>query len=196
MRPRSPCTSCSSSGKSSQRAVAGSQELGERLESLRDEWIYSDNSFDIAAMRAMRDRQVRQLVRAGTFNAKLSPGGLVDSEYLVQGWQLEHGHRFPGVRTTNTLEAIDALHEVGVLDDRSWSSLREAYVFQRRLIDALRVVRGDARDLTVPPRDAAEFIFLARRLDLGGSHAGLAEAIDRHAGLVEELSARRDPSGT
>ena len=178
------------------RAVAGSQELGERLESLRDEWIYSDNSFDIAAMRAMRDRQVRQLVRAGTFNAKLSPGGLVDSEYLVQGWQLEHGHRFSGVRTTNTLEAIDALHEVGVLDDRSWSSLREAYVFQRRLIDALRVVRGDARDLTVPPRDAAEFIFLARRLDLGGSHEGLAEAIDRHAGLVEELSARRDPSGT
>ena len=177
------------------RAVAGSRGLGERIEALRDEWIYSDSSFDIAAMRAMRDRQVRQLVRAGTFNAKLSPGGLVDSEYLVQGWQLEHGHRHPTVRTTNTLEAIDALHEVGVLDDASWSSLREAYVFQRRLIDALRVVRGDARDLTVPPRDAAEFIFLARRLDLGGSHEGLAEAIDRHAGLVEDLSARRDPSG-
>ena len=177
------------------RAVAGNRELGKRLETLRDEWIYSDSSFDIAAMRAMRDRQVRQLVRAGTFNAKLSPGGLVDSEYLVQGWQLEHGQRYPGVRTTNTLEAIDSLHDVGVLDDPAWSALREAYVFQRRLIDALRVVRGDARDLTVPPRDAAEFIFLARRLELDGSREGLAEVIDRHAGLVEELSEARDPSG-
>ena len=177
------------------RAVAGNRILGEQLEAIRDDCLYSDSEFDVVAMRAMRDRQVRQLVRAGTFNAKLSPGGLVDSEYLVQGWQLEHGQRFPELRTTNTLEALDALHDVGVLDERSWSALREAYVFQRRLIDALRVVRGDARDLTVPPRDAAEFTFLARRLDIDGHPDGLAEVIERHAALVEEMSAQRDPSG-
>ena len=177
------------------RAVAGDQGLGDELESLRDEWIYCDDVFDVAAMRAMRDRQVRQLVRAGTFNAKLSPGGLVDCEYLVQGLQLEHGHRFRDVRATNTLEAIDALHERKLVDRETWEHLRGAYVFHRRLIDALRVVRGDARDLAVPANEAPEFTFLARRLDIDGSPDGLAGAIDRHAGLVEELSARLDPSG-
>ncbi|MEE3365792.1 MAG: glutamine synthetase adenylyltransferase [Planctomycetota bacterium] len=174
------------------RAVAGSESLGAELEMLRDRWLYSDGAFDVAAMRAMRDRQVRQLVPAGSLNAKLSPGGLVDSEYLVQGWQLEHGHRFSGVRTTNTLQAIDSLHDAGVLNHQVWSSLREAYVFQRRLIDSLRVVRGDARDLTVPDRDTAEFMFLARRLDIDGGPDGLARAIDENVGLVENLAAERD----
>jgi glutamate-ammonia-ligase adenylyltransferase len=176
------------------RAVAGCVALGGRIEALRDDWIYSDGEFDMAAMRAMRDRQVRQLVRAGTFNAKLSPGGLVDSEYLVQGWQLESGHRHPEVRTTNTLEAVDRLHTVGVLASQTWHTLRDAYVFQRCLIDALRVVRGDARDLTVPPRDSAEFVFLARRLELGGSPEGLAELIERHTSAVDALAANCDPS--
>ena len=177
------------------RTVAGDRGLGDELESLRDSWIYSDDVFDVAAMRAMRDRQVRQLVRAGTFNAKLSPGGLVDCEYLVQGLQLEHGHRFFEVRTTNTLEAIDALHDRQLVDEETWEHLREAYVFHRRLIDALRVVRGDARDLAVPPSETPEFTFLARRLEIDGSPDGLAAEIDRHASLVEELSARLDPSG-
>ena len=110
----------------------------------------------------------------------------------MQGWQLEHGHRLSGVRTTNTLQAIDSLHESGVLNHPVWSSLRAAYVFQRRLIDSLRVVRGDARDLTVPDRDTAEFMFLARRLDIDGGPDGLARAIDEHAGFVESLAAERD----
>ena len=177
------------------RAVAGDPGLGDEIQTLRDSWIYCDDVFDVAAMRGMRDRQVRQLVRAGTFNAKLSPGGLVDCEYLVQGLQLEHGHRFRDVRTTNTLEAIDALLGRQLVDQDAWGHLREAYVFHRRLIDALRVVRGDARDLAVPPSESPEFTFLARRLEIDGSPAGLARAIDRHAGLVEELSARLDPSG-
>ena len=108
---------------------------------------------------------------------------------------MEHGHRFRDVRTTNTLEAIDALLGRQLVDQDAWGHLREAYVFHRRLIDALRVVRGDARDLAVPPSDSPEFTFLARRLEIDGSPTGLAGAIDRHAGLVEELSARLDPSG-
>ena len=102
------------------RAVAGDPGLGDEIQHLRDSWIYCDDVFDVAAMRGMRDRQVRQLVRAGTFNAKLSPGGLVDCEYLVQGLQLEHGHRFRDVRTTNTLEAIDALLGRQLVDQDAW----------------------------------------------------------------------------
>ena len=42
-------------------------------------------------MRAMRERQVRQLVRGGSINAKLSEGGIVDLEYAVQALQLTFG---------------------------------------------------------------------------------------------------------
>ncbi len=43
-------------------------------------------------------------------------------------------------------------------------SLRKAYLFIRMLIDGLRMVRGHAKDLVLPPADSDEFIFLARRV--------------------------------
>ena len=91
------------------RCIAGDEEFGRQVVSLRDEFIYTGEPFDVAAMRGMRERQLRQLVDAGTFNAKLSPGGLVDTEYLVQGLQITHGRRLPDVRLTNTVQAIEAL---------------------------------------------------------------------------------------
>ena len=42
--------------------------------------------------------------------------------------------------------------------------LREAYLFLRNLIDALRIVRGDASDLVLPEENSEEFKSLARRL--------------------------------
>ena len=64
-------------------------------------------------MRAMREKQLRQLVRAGTINAKLSPGHLADSEYLVQGLQITYGHLDPSLRAVNTLDALAALQSHG-----------------------------------------------------------------------------------
>ena len=49
----------------------------------------------------MRERQVRHLVTGGTFNAKYSPGGLVDIEYLIQGLQINHVALNPAMRVTN-----------------------------------------------------------------------------------------------
>src|SRR5581483_4190488 len=45
--------------------------------------------------------------------------------------------------------------------------LREAYLFLRNLIDALRIVRGHAKDLVLPDRNAEEFTFLSRRMGYG-----------------------------
>jgi [glutamine synthetase] adenylyltransferase / [glutamine synthetase]-adenylyl-L-tyrosine phosphorylase len=66
--------------------------------------------------------------------------------------------------------------------------LRGAYVFLRRLIDALRMVRGDARDLTVPPMDSEEFETLARRLNYNNDVAALHDDLIRHSQKVAELS--------
>jgi glutamate-ammonia-ligase adenylyltransferase len=172
------------------RPIAGDSEFGERIVALRDELIYTGEPFDVAAMRGMRERQVRQLVTPGTFNAKLSPGGLVDVEYLVQGLQITHARRDRALRSTNTLAAIDALAVAGILPPGDAESLGGAYNFLRQLIGALRIVRGNAKDLAVPPADTEEYAFLARRLGYDENLPQLRDNLDRHIADVLELSQR------
>lgn len=176
------------------RAVGGDERLGKQVEALRDESIYADEHFDVTAMRAMRERQVRQLVTPGTVNAKLSPGGLVDAEYLVQGLQMAHGYRCAALRTTNTLKAIEALVALEQLSVQQGAVLQETYVFHRRLIDALRMVRGDARDLAVPGIGTREFLYLARRLGIAAGPDALAGLIEDHFQAVEELKGLLEPA--
>jgi glutamate-ammonia-ligase adenylyltransferase len=139
-------------------------------------------------MRGMRERQIRQLVAPGTFNAKLSPGGLVDTEYLVQGLQITHARHDPALRSTNTLAAIDALGKAGILAPGDAEKLGDAYNFLRQLIGALRIVRGNAKDLAVPPADTEEYAFLARRLGYDENLAQLRNDLDRHVADVLDLS--------
>ena len=166
------------------RPIAGDDNFGAEIVRLRDQLIYTGESYDLAAMRGMRERQIRELVRAGRFNAKLSPGGLVDCEYFVQALQITFGDEHPALRTPNTRAALRALEQIGILPDRL--PLRNAYRFLRRLIDALRMVRGDARDLHVPPEGSDAFEFLTRRLDRHLAGERLADEIDRHSQIVLE----------
>jgi glutamate-ammonia-ligase adenylyltransferase len=94
------------------------------------------------------------------------------------------------VRETHTGRALDALAEVGVLSSEHYTQLREALIFLRRLINALRVVRGNARDLTVPSVDSEEFAFLARRLGYANDLESLRQDLLRHTGNVQDLSRR------
>lgn len=170
------------------RPTAGDIGFGGEILALRDELIYTGTAFDVAAMRALRDKQIRQLVTPGTFHAKLSPGGLVDIEYLVQGLQLIHGGRFPSVRTPNTREAMKALEAVGAMTAEQRLLLRDAHRFMRRLIDALRMVRGDATDLTVPARQTEEHRLLARRMRLFKDSFDLSADIESYSTMVQELA--------
>lgn len=175
------------------RPIAGDSDFGAQLLALRDAFLYAGEPFDFAAVRAMRERQVRQLVTAGTFHAKLSPGGLVDVEYLVQALQITHGHRSRALHNPNTHAAALALAAAGILSPDDHQRLQDAYIFFRRLIDALRMVRGDARDLTVPAVDSEEFEFLARRLGDASFTTGLQRQIDVHSQAVVDLVRRCAP---
>jgi len=172
------------------RPVAGDSALGARIVQLRDEFLYRGEPFDLAAMRAMREKQNRQLVRAGTFHAKLSPGGLVDCEYLIQGLQITFGALHPAIRDPNTRAAMKALEQQGFLTGPTRIQLRDAYRFWRRVIDALRMVRGDASDLTIPPEESKEFVFLARRLGYRTEIQQLRQDLERHSRQVIEIVAK------
>ncbi len=146
------------------RWVAGDAALGQHIEARRDAFVYSTEPFDLAAAVHLRQRQIDELVTPGTIDTKYGRGGLVDIEYTVQYLQLMHGARTPACHTANTLEAMQALHQAGHLSRTEYNRLESAYIFLRHLIDALRLVRGNARDLVLPSPDSEESIFLARRM--------------------------------
>lgn len=175
------------------RPIAGNVGLGREIVSLRDQYIYDAQTFDVNAMRAIRERQIRHLVAGGTFNAKFSPGGLVDVEYLVQGLQMIHGAHDPALRATNIRKAMAALFAAGVLSEGDYDRLGRAHTFLRWLIDGLRMVRGNARDLTVPPSGSEAFAYLARRLGYGQDVARLRQDLDDHRARVQALNLRLLP---
>jgi [glutamine synthetase] adenylyltransferase / [glutamine synthetase]-adenylyl-L-tyrosine phosphorylase len=146
------------------RPVAGDRDLGARLEQIRDRFVYSGRPPDYADILHLRHRQATELVPSGAVNAKYSAGGLVDVEYFVQARQIAAGPADPAVRTTNTLEALQRLAEGGHIPAELAARLADCYRFLRRLIGALRVVHGRARDLLIPPADSPEFAHLARRM--------------------------------
>jgi glutamate-ammonia-ligase adenylyltransferase len=172
------------------RTLVGDQALGEEVSALRDKFVYNGGSFNVTAMRAMRERQIRHLITAGTFNAKYSPGGLVDLEYLVQGLQITYGAANPSLRLTNIRMAMAALADAGFLSLDDYTRLRKAHTFLRWLIDSLRVVRGNTRDVNIPPVASEEFAFLARRLQYGSDTNRLQEDLMRYPMDVQELNSQ------
>ena len=126
-------------------------------------WEHPKNWTPIALGR-LRKRQARELVPAGRINVKYSRGCLVDAEYAVQYLQLLHGAERPELRTPSTLEALDELTRSGLLSAAEGAELREAYIYWRRISEALRMVHGAARDLVLPETGSEELGFLARRM--------------------------------
>jgi glutamate-ammonia-ligase adenylyltransferase len=133
-------------------------------------------------------------------NVKYSPGGIIDIEYAAQYLQIRHGHDRSELRTPNTAEALDRLHRLGFISEKEYARLREAYLFLRTLIDGLRIVRGNARDLVLPEVASEEFKFLARRLgyherDWERSAGTLAKDIRRRMKNADRIfSGRFDPA--
>lgn len=168
------------------RPVAGDPRLWEQVMRLRDAFVYSGRPLDVENVLHLRQRQTEELVPRGAVSAKYSPGGSVDVEYYVQAWQVAVGHQDASVRVANTLEAIARLAEGGHISRGRAEELGDAYGFLRRLIDALRVVRGHAKDLTVPPIDSREYAYLARRLQYE-SVTQLQDAIATWMGIARGL---------
>ena len=65
---------------------------------------------------------------------------------------------------SGSAKALHGLSEASILSPRERDAFSDHYVFLRQLIDAMRIVRGHAHDLILPPSASEEMVFLARRL--------------------------------
>src|SRR5512136_2357384 len=76
----------------------------------------------------------------GSYNIKTGRGGMVDVEFIVQYLQLEFGRDHPEIRSTNTLMALQAIHDCGIINDDDWQTLNVGYRYLRRLENRLRII--------------------------------------------------------
>ncbi len=135
-----------------------------RVLACRDELIYRNPPVSIENTLELRKKQLDLKADKHRINAKYAIGGLVEVEYTVQFLQLLHGEAFPGLRQAHTGKALESLMEAGLLTAGEFEILFKGYAFLRRLVDALRMVRGHSRDLWVPERNTHAFFYLAKRM--------------------------------
>ncbi len=146
------------------RAIGGDPELGQQVERLRDEYIYKLPAIKLEDIRKLRKEQFQEKNRPGEYNAKFSPGALVDLEYSVQLLQVMSRGEDLTLRTPRIHLALEALKDTGTLSFEELQQLNRAYDFLRMLINSLRMLRGSAQDLFLPPVASDEFQHLARRM--------------------------------
>ena len=82
-------------------------------------------------------------------DVKLFAGGIRDIEFAVQGLQLLNGGRFKGIRTGNSLEAIELLSSKNLLKEAEKKILTEAYIFYRRVEHFLQLM-NDTQTHEIP----------------------------------------------
>ncbi len=148
------------------RAVAGSPSLAARVDQLIERCVF-DRPVPAGLkdeIYRLRGRMEAEIAREGVehFNIKTGRGGMVDVEFLVQYLQLLHGGSHPGLRTTNTLQALRVLHEEGILSPADYLVLESGYKFLRRLENKLRLVHDQSINELSGERDY--LLRLARRL--------------------------------
>jgi glutamate-ammonia-ligase adenylyltransferase len=79
-------------------------------------------------------------------NVKLGRGGLSDVEWTVQLLQMQHAGDIAALRTPQTLPALSAAVDAGLLTERDGSALMEAWRFASRVRNAVVLARGRAGD--------------------------------------------------
>ncbi|MEA2063256.1 MAG: TIM barrel protein, partial [Gemmatimonadota bacterium] len=170
------------------RFIAGDEELGRRVSAVRDRFVYSPKPLEMKELWRLRSRQLKEIVKPGTWSAKFSSGGLVDLEYHVQHLQIALGFSDPELRSTSMRKALKALRRGGYICEDDFRSMAGAHDFLRRLINALRILRGNAYDLVLPDVRNREFLFLARRMGYPpGEESRLAGELEHQRSVVTGL---------
>ncbi|GAB7038032.1 MULTISPECIES: bifunctional [glutamine synthetase] adenylyltransferase/[glutamine synthetase]-adenylyl-L-tyrosine phosphorylase [Catenuloplanes] len=153
------------------RYVCGDQALGAEFLALADTLRYPDGGLSreqVTEIRRIKARVENERLPRGADPAthtKLGRGGLADVEWAVQLLQLRHAHAVPGLRSTRTLDALDAAHGAGLVDAADTAALRAGWTLAAEVRNALTLVRGRPTDQL--PRHGPE---LAGVVQLLGAH--------------------------
>ncbi|NWE53533.1 bifunctional [glutamine synthetase] adenylyltransferase/[glutamine synthetase]-adenylyl-L-tyrosine phosphorylase [Brevundimonas sp. P7753] len=134
-------------------------------------------------------------------NLKLGRGGIREIEFYVQTQQLILGGRDPGLRSSRTLEALNALTERGHVAVEARDELAAAYVELRGLEHRVQMLADEqSHVLPVDPERRADVAALAGESDLGLFDAGVESLLmgvnQRYGELFEGGEELSSPYGS
>jgi glutamate-ammonia-ligase adenylyltransferase len=114
-------------------------------------------------------------------NIKLGPGGIREIEFIVQSLQLVRGGDREDLRQSSLLKVLPALADSRGLGETAVDTLREAYVFLRRLENFMQAIRDQqTHDLPSDDVDRARLAFA-----MGFSNwESLVSELDEQRGVV------------
>jgi [glutamine synthetase] adenylyltransferase / [glutamine synthetase]-adenylyl-L-tyrosine phosphorylase len=155
------------------RPIAGDLALGrEFLDSIQGLLLAPHPHAEVAAsIDRLRREALKGLARSvlSTTDIKTGLGGLRDIEFLTQGLVLIHAHQQPSLLHGDTLPALRALGEAGILPAELVEHLSEDYLFLRRVEHFLQIYED--RQTHSLPRDPAQLRALARLMLGSGATA-------------------------
>lgn len=161
------------------RYSAGDKALGEsyiaKIKPLI--WSYPERSRIVESTRHLRKRVLENLSKEEVQrDIKLGRGGLRDVEFTAQLIQLVHGVSEESLRVMDTLSALDALSEAGLIARQDRQSLRSSYQFLR--VVEHRIQLSKLRRTHLLPEDDSELRAIARGIELGLSSDGLRSKLE------------------
>ena len=161
-------------------ALAGPRDLGEALMAEIDARRWPEGGLNAAQLSEIRKLKARveaeRLPRGAdpAKHTKLGPGGIADVEWTVQLLQLQHAHRIPALRSSQTVVALWAARDAGVIDPMDAGHLEAAWKLASRIRNQIMLMRGRGSDSL--PSDNREL-------------AGVAELLGYQAGESSHLLA-------
>jgi glutamate-ammonia-ligase adenylyltransferase len=159
--------------------VAGDPDLGQEFIDLINPIRWPKGGISAHATREIRMLKARmeseRLPRGADpkTHFKLGLGGLADVEWTVQLLQLRHAHEVQGLRTTSTLQALEAAAAAGLIPQEDADTMAAAWHSASRLRNASVLWRG--RPVDALPSDL-------RDAD------GVGRIVGRDAGVGDELA--------
>ncbi|UOQ89311.1 bifunctional [glutamine synthetase] adenylyltransferase/[glutamine synthetase]-adenylyl-L-tyrosine phosphorylase [Agromyces endophyticus] len=169
------------------RGVAGDPGLVAEFTELADTVRYPAEitEQEVREVKRIKARVENERLPQGadpTRHLKLGRGSISDVEWFVQLVQLQHGADLPALRTTSTLEALDAAADARLIAADDAETLRSAWIFASRARSALTLwldkttdvlpversqLEGVARIMGYPPGSATQlehdYLQLTRR---------------------------------
>jgi glutamate-ammonia-ligase adenylyltransferase len=140
------------------RVVAGDEELGyeffQRLQSFIYPRVVGHDMIDEIAQ--IKGRIERELVGAARIHrdVKLGRGGIREIEFVCQALQLLHGARHAFLQERQTLRALAALRQLGMIGAADADVLASAYRFLRTVEHHLQI-ENEAQTHTIPENSEA-----------------------------------------
>ena len=149
-------------------AVAGDPDLRARFTELIDPLRFPAEGIPESAVVEVRRIKARvddeRLPRGADRHThlKLGRGGLADVEWTVQLLQMRHAGTVEGLRTPQTLPALQAATDADLISSEDAETLAEAWRLVSRVRNAVTLVRGRPADQL--PRDSRERAAVAQVL--------------------------------